>query len=160
MKSLSMAAATLLLATSPATVALAAEAPKPPAKSAAKAEAVLPSDLKWVDAPIKGIHFAPLWGDASKGAHGRFIRFDAGHENPPHTHSSTLRSVVVSGTFYTGADAASAKELGPGSYATTPGGWKHVSGCRAGSDCVIYEESAGRFDLKPVGGAKPAAAAK
>jgi len=25
-----------------------------------------------------------------------------------------------------------------------------VSGCRAGSDCVIYEESTGKFDFKPV----------
>jgi len=61
-----------------------------------------------------------------------------------------LRNVVLAGTFYTGADAGSAKDVGAGSYLQVPGGWKHVSGCRAGSDCVIYEESTGKFDFKPV----------
>jgi len=64
--------------------------------------------------------------------------------------------VVISGTFYQGADASSAKDAEPGTYIETPGGWKHVSGCRAGSDCVIYEQSSGKFDFKPVGGAKAA----
>jgi quercetin dioxygenase-like cupin family protein len=110
-----------------------------------------PADLKWTDVPrMKGIQAAPLWGNANKGAHGRFIKFAGGTDNPLHTHTSTLHTVVVSGTFYSGADAASAKDAGAGSYSETPGGWKHVSGCRAGADCVIYEESRGKFDFKPV----------
>jgi hypothetical protein len=31
-----------------------------------------------------------------------------------------------------------------------PGNWVHVSGCRAGSDCVLYQEGKGKFDFKPV----------
>ena len=30
-----------------------------------------------------------------------------------------------------------------------PAGWVHVSGCRAGSDCVFYQEGKGKFDFKP-----------
>jgi hypothetical protein len=39
-----------------------------------------------------------------------------------------------------------------------PANWAHVSGCRAGSDCVFYQEGKGKFDFKPV--ADEAAAAK
>jgi anti-sigma factor ChrR (cupin superfamily) len=125
----------------------AAEAARPMAK---KAVVMTPADLKWVDVPrMKGVQEAPLWGNATKGAHGRFIKFAAGTDNPLHTHTNTLRTVVVAGTFYTGADAASAKDLPAGTYSETPGGWKHVSGCRAGADCIILEESNGKFDFKP-----------
>jgi anti-sigma factor ChrR (cupin superfamily) len=135
-----------------ASAALAAEpAAKPMAKKDKGPAIVTPADLKWEDSPrMKGIQAAPLWGDAMKGAHGRFIKFAAGTDNPLHTHTNTLRTVVVAGTFYTGADAASAKDLPAGSYGETPGGWKHVSGCRAGADCIILEESSGKFDFKPV----------
>ncbi len=161
--------ATAALADEPAKAeAKPAEAAAKPAEAAAKptvakkakaAMMIAPADLKWVDVPnMKGIQFAPLWGDAQKGAHGRFIKFAAGTDNPLHHHSSDLKSVVVSGTFYTGADAAAAKDLGIGSFALVPGGWKHVSGCRAGADCVIFEESGGKFDYVPA--EKPAEAAK
>jgi hypothetical protein len=30
-----------------------------------------------------------------------------------------------------------------------PAGWVHVSGCRAGRDCVFYQEGKGKFDFKP-----------
>jgi hypothetical protein len=29
-----------------------------------------------------------------------------------------------------------------------------VSGCRAGSDCVFYQEGKGRFDYKPIPASK------
>jgi hypothetical protein len=31
-----------------------------------------------------------------------------------------------------------------------PANWVHVSGCRAGADCVFYQDGRGRFDFKPV----------
>jgi quercetin dioxygenase-like cupin family protein len=124
----------------------------------AKGEVILPAaDLKWTDMPIKGAQHAPLWGDMDKGAFGALIKFPAGTNIPLHTHSSSLKLVVVSGTVYTGADMASAKDLGPGSYALQPAGWTHVTGCRAGADCVFLTEANGKFDMKPVGGAAPAA---
>jgi anti-sigma factor ChrR (cupin superfamily) len=142
-----------------ASAALADEpAAKPMAKKAKEPVMMTPADIKWADVPnMKGIQVAPLWGDAAKGAHWRFIKFAAGTDNPLHTHTNTLRTVILAGTFYTGADAASAKDLPAGSYGETPGGWKHVSGCRAGADCIILEESTGKFDFKPVEAAKAAA---
>jgi hypothetical protein len=52
--------------------------------------------------------------------------------------------------WYTGADMASAKDLGPGSVVRMPANWAHVSGCRSGSECVFYQHGKGRFDFKPV----------
>jgi quercetin dioxygenase-like cupin family protein len=112
------------------------------------------ADMKWVDMPVKGVQAATLWGNMSKGAHGALIKFSPGTIVPLHTHSSQIKAVVISGTLYTGADEASAKDFGPGSYIVQPVGWKHVTGCRAGADCIFFTESPGKFDVKPVGGAK------
>ena len=43
-------------------------------------------------------------------------------------------------------------DLGPGSVVVLPANWVHVSGCRAGSDCVFYQEGKGKFDFKPAAG--------
>ncbi len=63
-----------------ASAALGAEAKK------AKGPVVMTAaDLKWADVPnMKGIQFAPAWGNAAKGAHGRFIKF----AGPPTTRST------------------------------------------------------------------------
>jgi hypothetical protein len=60
-----------------------------------------------------------------------------------------LKNVIISGVWYTGADAASAKDFGAGSIVVMPANWAHVSGCRAGSECVFYQEGKGKFDYKP-----------
>jgi hypothetical protein len=48
-----------------------------------------------------------------------------------------------------GAALASARGFGPGSVVMMPADRVHVSGCRAGSDCVFYQEGKGKFDFKP-----------
>jgi len=75
--------------------------------------------------------------------------FDFGAVNALHSHSSELKNVIISGVWYTGTDAASAKDFGPGSIVIMPGNWVHVSGCRSGADCVFYQEGKGKFDFKP-----------
>jgi hypothetical protein len=35
-----------------------------------------------------------------------------------------------------------------------PANLAHVSGCRAGSDCVFYQEGKGKFDFNPAGGVR------
>ena len=67
---------------------------------------------------------------------------------------SSSTNVFISGVLYVGADASSAKDLGPGSAVMLPANWVHVSGCRAGSDCVFYQEGKGRFDYKPIAAGK------
>jgi len=57
--------------------------------------------------------------------------------------------VIISGVWYTGADIPSARDFGPGSVIVMPANWVHVSGCRAGSECLFYQEGNGKFDFLP-----------
>jgi quercetin dioxygenase-like cupin family protein len=107
------------------------------------------TDLKWVELPErKGMQFAVLSGDPKTGEYTQIRKVPAGSDNPLHSHSSELKNVIISGIWYTGADTASAKDFGPGSVVMMPANWVHVSGCRAGSDCVFYQEGKGKFDFK------------
>jgi hypothetical protein len=108
------------------------------------------ADLKWVELPErKGMRFAVLTGDPKVGPYTQIRKVPAGTDNPIHSHSSEIKNVIISGLWFTGADAASAKDFGPGSVVVMPADWVHVSGCRAGSDCVFYQEGKGKFDFKP-----------
>jgi quercetin dioxygenase-like cupin family protein len=112
------------------------------------------ADLKWVELPErKGMQFAVLTGDPKNGAYTQIRKVAAGTDNPLHSHSSEIKNVIISGVWYTGTDAASAKDFGPGSVVMMPADWVHVSGCRSGSDCVLYQEGKGKFDFKPAAGA-------
>jgi quercetin dioxygenase-like cupin family protein len=111
------------------------------------------TDLKWVELPErKGMQFALLSGDPKTGPYTQIRRVPGGTDNPLHAHSSEIKKVIISGVWYTGADTASAKDFGPGSVVVMPADWVHVSGCRAGSDCVFYQEGKGKFDFKPASG--------
>jgi hypothetical protein len=109
------------------------------------------ADLEWTELPErKEMQFAVLSGDPKKGEYTQMRKVPAGTDNGLHAHSSELKNVIIRGVWYTGADAASAKDFGPGSIVIMPANWVHVSGCRAGSGCVFYQEGKGRFDFKPV----------
>jgi len=108
------------------------------------------TDLKWIELPErKGMQFAVLSGDPETGPYTEMRKVAAGTDNPLHSHSSEIKNVIISGVWYTGPDAASAKDFGPGSVVVMPADWIHVSGCRAGTDCVFYQEGKGKFDFKP-----------
>jgi quercetin dioxygenase-like cupin family protein len=116
------------------------------------------TDMKWTELPErKGMQFSVLSGDPKTGAYTQMRKVPAGTDNPLHSHSSELKNVIISGVWYTGMDAASAKDFGPGSIVMMPANWVHVSGCRAGSECVFYQEGKGKFDFKPAdaSGTKP-----
>ena len=123
---------------------------------AAASEEVVPlmvsfSDLKWVALPErKEMQFAVLSGDPKVGKYTQMRKVPAGTDNPLHAHSSQLTNVIISGVWYTGADAASAKDFGPGSVVMMPPDWVHVSGCRPASDCLFYQDGKGKFDFKAV----------
>ena len=109
------------------------------------------ADMKWAELPErKGMRFAVLSGDPKTGAYTQVRRVPAGTDNPLHTHSSEIKNVIISGVWYTGAQAATAKDFGPGSVIVMPANWVHVSGCRTGSECVLYQEGKDKFDFKPV----------
>ncbi|MBZ5537546.1 MAG: DUF4437 domain-containing protein [Acidobacteriia bacterium] len=145
----------MMVAVSLATAALADQAAKPTAvgKKGRTPLMMSFSDLKWTDLPErKGMQFAVLSGDPKKGEYTQMRKVPAGTDNPLYTHSSELKNVIISGVWYTGADTASARDFGPGSIVLMPANWMHVSGCRAGSDCVFYQEGKGKFDFKPAAG--------
>ena len=134
----------------------AAEEKKPAApakKPVVKKEAVLVAagDLKWVDsADLKGASMAVVTGDPTKGAYDAFQKWPGGFDSPPHTHTSDIEAIIVSGVMTISIDGAPAKEFPAGSYAKIPGGVPHVSGCKAGADCVFFSEQHAKFDLKPL----------
>ncbi len=108
-------------------------------------------DLKWQERKggSPGVMVATLWGDMTKGAYGTFVKFPPNLKNPLHTHTSDIKAVVVSGTFFNVGEGGSEKFYGPGSYFFVPGGWKHTSGS-GDQGCTLFMEQSGKFDLKPV----------
>ena len=115
--------------------------------------------LAWSALPERpGMLFAVLSGDPKTGPYTQLRKVPAGTVNPLHTHSNDLTNVVISGTWYTGSDDASARDFGPGSVIFMPGNWIHVSGCRPGAECVFYQDGKGKFDYHAAE-AKPADAA-
>jgi len=121
------------------------------AQMAAHKAIVMPAaDMKWADmvGGPPGIKIAPLWGDYQKGAFGALIKFPAGTNAPLHTHTSDMRIVVVSGTFIHGPEGKTPIRLGPGSYLMQAGGgYRHTTECDKASDCVMFADGKGKFDI-------------
>jgi quercetin dioxygenase-like cupin family protein len=118
-----------------------------------KAVVMPAADVKWVDmvGGPPGIMIAPLWGDYQKGAFGALIKFPAGASAPLHTHTSDMRIVVVSGTFIHGPEGKTPVRLGPGSYLMQAGGsYRHTTACDKASDCVMFADGRGKFDIHMV----------
>jgi hypothetical protein len=140
----------MMVASLTATVVSAAEPSATMQKGATAPMMVSFTDLKWTAVPQrKGMQMVVLSGDPEQGEYTQLRKVPAGTDNPLHSHSCEIKNVIISGVWYTGPDSASAKDFGPGSVIVMPADWKHVSGCRAGSDCVLYQEGKGKFDFKP-----------
>ena len=98
-----------------------------------------------------GIKIVDVWGDHTTSGYGAFLRFPPGFLSPLHTHTDAIKIVVISGTYTQAPEGKPTARLGPGSYAFQPGGtYKHVSGCDKASECLLFIESTGPFDLIPV----------
>lgn len=98
--------------------------------------------------PTAGVSMAALWGDADKGAHGTFTKFDPGFDAGMHTHTNDVWIVVVKGA-YLYKDDAGEKRVGPGDFLRVPGGHKHWSGGDKTEGALFYEEGSGKFDSIP-----------
>ena len=97
---------------------------------------------------MKGVSMEAVWGDADKGAHGTFTKFDPGYDAGMHTHTNDVSIVVIKGA-YLYKDEAGEKRVGPGDYLFVPGAHKHWSGGDKTEGAVFYEEGSGKFDLVP-----------
>src|SRR4249920_1395040 len=88
------------------------------AAGAAKPVILPAADVKWVDAPNApaGVKQAVLWGDPAKGRFGVLEKFPAGFSAPLHSHSATLRLVIISGTVIHGPEGKPEVRLAAGSY--------------------------------------------
>lgn len=99
--------------------------------------------------PTGGASMQALWGDAEKGPHATFTKFDPAFEAGMHTHTSDISIVVVKGA-YLYKDEAGEKRVGPGEFLFVPGGHKHSSGGDKTEGAIFYEEGSGKFDSIPV----------
>jgi anti-sigma factor ChrR (cupin superfamily) len=112
---------------------------------------VAAADLQWMDLDptgAPGVKIANLWGNPGTGRFGAFLKLPAGFAAPLHTHTHPIKVVVVSGTYIQGPEGAAEFRLTPGSYLMQPGGnYRHTTSCDRASDCVIFVESNGAFDL-------------
>ena len=106
-------------------------------------------DVKWTASPMKGAWIAPLWGDPSKGAYGALKKVAGGTDLGWHSHSFDQKVVAVSGVFDFQLEGGAVQELAAGAYVFTPAHVKHNAKCRAGADCVYFEEQPGKSDFIP-----------
>ena len=143
--------AVLIAVTAFAGSALAAEKKASPAGSKAGGTAVMwPADqLKWIEMPNSppGVKTAVLWGDPSKGPHGALHKFPAGFEAPLHHHTADYRSVVISGTMIITPEGGAAMRLPAGSYSSFTGKRRHTTKCDAASECLIFLDARGPWDV-------------
>jgi quercetin dioxygenase-like cupin family protein len=107
------------------------------------------TSITWADNPaIPGAKIAVLWGDPKTGAYGALKSLPAGTALRVHTHTNDQKVVLLSGTIVLSIAGGASKELGAGSYAFIPGGLKHTAECKAGAECVYFEEQPGASDVK------------
>lgn len=141
------------LVATPARAPVTFRAPRGPVAAATVANAPLMvsfAELKWTtQAERPNMQSAVLSGDPRVGPYTQMRRVPAGTDDGPHAYGSETTNVIISGVWYTGTDEASARDFGPGSVVRVPAGWVHVSGCRAGNECVFYQYGNGQFDFRP-----------
>jgi quercetin dioxygenase-like cupin family protein len=125
------------------------KAAAPAKKAAPKYKIWTASDVKFVDAEVKGVQMAVLWGDPKKGEYGAVAKFAAGNDAGWHTHTNRIRLVMISGTLVIEVDGQPAKELTATAYVDEPGKIKHKTSCKAGADCVFFMHGHGAFDFIP-----------
>ncbi len=137
-----IALATMICVAAPAAVVHAAAAPKP--------KTLTPDQLKWVPSTAApGVMTATAWGDPAKGPHGAFHKFPAGFTAALHTHSANARIVVLSGTMVLAGKDGKEMKFPPGSFYTEPKTFNHVTKCMPESECMVYLQADGKWDLIP-----------
>lgn len=124
------------------------------AKGAAKAPVLSAlADAKWTplmkEGPLPA--FAPIEGDATKGAHFAYLKVPAGFISPPHHHSTDYWAVLVQGKMthwaVEGGNEADAKPLGIGDLTFMPAKTAHISKCFPGTECILAMVQKGKFDF-------------
>ncbi|HXX31901.1 MAG TPA: DUF4437 domain-containing protein [Myxococcaceae bacterium] len=103
-------------------------------------------DLKWADVPDRpGVKLAAVQGDPMKGASHFFVKLPAGYSVPIHHHTPDHYAAVISGTLV--LNDGQDHTLPAGSYFGFTGKKPHTTTCSQGSDCVIFVDSRGKWDV-------------
>lgn len=89
---------------------------------------------------------AAVQGDATKGASHSFVKLPAGFTVPHHHHSPDHYVMVVSGTVVFNVDGQD-HSLSAGSFFAFTGQKKHATHCADGSECVLFIDSRGKWDV-------------
>ncbi len=106
-------------------------------------------DIKWEAVKdFPGVYTSTIEGNAMKGAHHSFMKFDAGFAAPLHHHSSDHFVTVVAGTLVLTVDGVEHR-LPPGSYFAFKKKQPHMTTCAAGADCVLFTDVRGKWDVVP-----------
>ncbi len=98
--------------------------------------------------PKTGIQFSNVWGDATKGAHGAFFRFDPGFVSKLHSHTYDYYAVVIKGEMENYQPGQKPQKLGPGSYWYQRGKQAHTTSCVSKQPCEIYIVQQNKFDAQ------------
>lgn len=93
---------------------------------------------------------APLWGDGTTGPNGFLMKMKPGGGPFWHIHRHDYYGVVLQGTVVSYESGTQPKEIPPGSYWWQPNGNKHTTDCKGATDCIVYLDFTGAFDVKPV----------
>jgi quercetin dioxygenase-like cupin family protein len=107
-------------------------------------------DIKW--SPVEGfagVQSSTIEGDAAKGAHHSFMKFDAGFAAPLHTHTADHYVTVVAGTVILNVDGIEHR-LPVGSYFAFKNKKAHTTTCMAGAECILFTDVRGKWDVTPV----------
>jgi quercetin dioxygenase-like cupin family protein len=122
------------------------------ANAPAEAKELLAKDIQWapLDPSRPDPLVSPLWGDGTKTANGFLMKMKAGGAPFWHIHRRDYHGVVLAGNVVSYESGTQPREMPPGSYWWQPNGNKHTTDCKGPSDCVIYLDFTGAFDVKPV----------
>jgi quercetin dioxygenase-like cupin family protein len=103
---------------------------------------------------MKGVDVAVLYGDPTKaGPYIVRVKIPANTNLPAHYHGDTENVTVLSGALWVGvgdkADAASMKELGPGTFVSMPANMHHYAMTK--TPTVIQIEGTGPMSMTAAG---------
>ena len=99
--------------------------------------------------PGSPVSVMPLWGDSSKGEHGRLLKLPAGFVAPDHAHTGDYHGINLTGTWRHSFDGGEERELPPGSYVFQPGMAMHGDACVGPEDCVLFLHQHEKADFVP-----------
>jgi quercetin dioxygenase-like cupin family protein len=124
-----------------------ADAPKPPSTEDALVAHV--AEAKWAAPKIAeippGVMASPIAVDPKSGGSVGYAKFPPGYVFPPHWHSATEYSALISGKAAFTV-AGKTHELVPGSYLVIPPKTEHGVTCGQGAECVLLTRRAGPTD--------------